>query len=179
MNHYYLAASLPELLWDSTPPQGMEEFRFSCQGVLSQPEMAELDGVLAQDPTGLDNEFSLAWIDLNRALARALACLRMQRRGIAGEQCPRPEGEFAVDALAIAAQAMEQDDPLQREAFLDRIRWDFAEERTRLAPFGFPRILAHGVKLSILHRHAALDAVAGREALERLISHAAAPQEAA
>jgi hypothetical protein len=45
--YQYLVSSLPALSLEAPPPFAPAEFRFKCQGVLSEADLAELDLLLA------------------------------------------------------------------------------------------------------------------------------------
>ena len=166
----YLVASLPALSLEAPPPFSPEEFRFRCQGVLSDEDLAELDRLLAGQAESGRTEFAQAWAAADAQVRNAAARARSAKRGIEAKGYLHSHPGYAVWLDKDVADALAKANPLARELGLDGARWKFVEELALADAFGLPAVLAFAVKLMLAARWAALNEEAGRRRLEELVS---------
>ncbi|HOO20473.1 MAG TPA: DUF2764 family protein [Kiritimatiellia bacterium] len=166
----YLVASLPSLSLEAPPPFTPEEFRFKCQGVLSDADLAELDGLLAGRAGDGSSAFAQAWAAADAQIRNSTARARAAKRGVEAKGFLRSHPGYAVWLDKEVSDALAKANPLAREQGLDHARWKFVEELALADAFGLPAVLAFAVKLMLASRWAAFEEEAGRKRLEELVS---------
>ena len=168
--YHYLVSSLPALALDAPPPFSPEEFRFRCQGVLSDADLAELDLLLAGRSAEGRTAFSQAWAGADAQIRNAAAKGRAAKLGVEAKPFLRPHRGYAVWLDKEVADALAKANPLDRETGMDAARWKYVEDLALADPSGLPAVLAFAVQLTLVARRAALKEEAGRERLEQLVS---------
>jgi len=149
------------------------------------------------------NGFISAWFGFELNLRNVLAALSI-RHGPAhldglGESAERRLAACVICSNDIAEQIMKSTAPdfglssnvawverlvdlppgggVDREKAIDRIRWDMLDELAGFAGFGVESILAFCLKLFIVERWSAFDAVGGKARLEQLVAQMARWEE--
>ncbi len=166
----YLVASLPALSLDAPPPYTPDEFRFHCQGVLSEGDLAELDLLLAGQAAEGHAAFSRQWAAGDAQIRNTAARMRGAKLGVEAKPFLHSHPGYAVWLDKEVTDALAKPSPLVREMGLDAARWNFVEELALADPTGLPAVLAFAVKLMLVVRWAAMEEDAGRERLEELVS---------
>ncbi|WP_029896223.1 DUF2764 family protein [Desulfohalovibrio reitneri] len=169
---YYLAASLPHLVFGQPPPFGLGTFRFRLGGQLTESQERDLSLVLRGEPGGGD-PFVDEWFDAREQVLDAVSRARVRRACALDEDCPQLARGSSSLVARRAEAAFDQDTPLRAEEELDRLRWRLLDEMTVNRDFEFRAVLAFAAKLSILLRWHALDGQRGRETVEAVIDAAA------
>lgn len=169
MNHYYLAASLPTLVLGDPVPLNAAAFRAACANLLDDPERAELTLMLEGRVGEATSDFARAWRNVDTQLRNALARVRAGRRTMEARPFLREHEGFDVSLEKAVTDAYTRPDPLERDLFLDRYRWQRLDDLVRETPFGFAAVLAYALKLRLALRWAALTDEAGGERLGKLI----------
>ena len=166
----YLVSSLPALALAAPPPFTPEEFRFRCQGVLGQADLAELDLLLAGRSAEGRTAFSKAWAGGDAQIRNTAAKTRGARLGVEAKPFLKSHPGYAVWLDKEVTDALAKANPLDRELGLDGARWKFVEDLARNDATGLPAVLAFAVKLMLAARWTARQDEAGREWLEKLVS---------
>ena len=166
----YLVSSLPALSLEAPPPFSPAEFRFRCQGVLSDLDLAELDQLLAGKSAEGRTAFSQAWAAGDAQIRNTAAKVRGAKLGVEAKPFLQSHPGYAVWLDKEVTDALAKANPLDRELGMDGARWKFAEDLARADASGLPAVLAFAVKLMLAARRAALKEEAGRERLEQLVS---------
>jgi hypothetical protein len=170
MAHYYLAASLPDIVLGEKPAMGMEEFRESCAGLLPEGQREALfnllDGDLDVEAPGPAGVWAETEVQVRNARAKALA----GKAGVEPGPYLRPHGRYFAEAERVVAEALGADDPLERELRLDRGRWRLAEDLALEDPFGFAAVVSYGIRLSMAWRWAAMDKERGGQKIDEFLS---------
>lgn len=166
----YLVSSLPALSLDAPPPFSPEEFRFHCQGVLSDADLAELDLLLAGRSADGRTAFSQAWAGGDAQIRNTAAKVRGAKLGVEAKPFLKSHPGYAVWLDKEVSDALAKASPLAREMGIDLARWKFVEDLARTDASGLPAVLAFAVQLMLVARWAAMQEEAGRERLERLVS---------
>ena len=169
-DYTYLVASLPTLSLEASPPFTPEEFRFRCQGVLNDRDMAELDGVLAGRPADGYSAFSQAWAAADAQIRNTVARTRAIALGVESKGFLHSHTGYSVWLDREVTEAMAKANPLAREMGLDAARWKFVDDVALADAFGLSAVLAFAVKLRLVARWATLEEEAGRKRLEELVS---------
>ena len=168
MNQYYLMAQLPSLdgLHDAAPlPITEERFAQLCQQLLGKRIWNSFrDLTLVPDRDGDDgagNKLSDDWNRHERQLRLALGVYR-------AEKLQKPfEARLAgiSDQLRQAARtAVQIEDPMEAERFLNEYRMAFLETLRPADPFAGGMVYYYGLKLKLLTRIRSFDEGKGREA---------------
>jgi hypothetical protein len=166
----YLVSSLPALSLEAPPPYTPEEFRFKCQGVLSEGDLGELDLLLAGRAAEGGAAFSKAWAGGDAQIRNTAAKVRGAKLGVEAKPFLKSHPGYAVWLDKEVNDALAKANPLVREMGLDGARWKFVEDLAWADADGLPAVLAFAVKLMLASRWAAMKEEAGRERLEQLVS---------
>jgi len=169
-DYTYLVASLPTLSLEAPPPFSPEEFRFRCQGVLSESDLTEMDGILAGQAADGHTAFSQAWAAADAQIRNTAAKVRAAKLGVEAKGFLHSHTGYSVWLDKDVNEAMAKANPLAREMGLDAARWKFVDELALADAFGLTAVLAFAVKLRLVARWATLEEAAGRERLEELVS---------
>jgi len=169
-DYTYLVASLPALSLDAPPPFTPEDFRFRCQGVLSDGDLAELDLLLAGRAAEGATAFARAWAGGDAQIRNTVARARAAKRGVEPRPFLHDHPGYAVWLDKETTDALAKASPLERETGIDGARWKYVDELAQAEPFGLPAVLAFAVKLMLAARRASFEETAGRERLEQLVS---------
>lgn len=168
--YQYLVASLPAISLSVAPPYTPEQFRFSCQGVLSDGDLAELDLILAGQAESGSSEFSQAWAAADAQIRNTVARDRAAKLGVDVRSFLHEHSGYRVWLDKEVADAMAKPNPLDREMALDMVRWHFCEDMALTDDTGMPAVLGFAVRLMLANRWAGMDAEAGRNRLEDLVT---------
>ncbi|MFQ5951863.1 MAG: DUF2764 family protein [Candidatus Omnitrophota bacterium] len=128
--YYYLVASLPYLKFEAEPPLSREDFISECEKWLSPEEMKV---VLSADLEALKK--------FDAGLSRELVRVRTERK---------TTGSFKAGELLKGV--MEQENPLLMEKTLEKLRWDFIEDKETEYMFDVSWLAFYFLKLQILER---------------------------
>jgi len=146
--YYYLTATLPYLCFGQEPPFGAEDFVSACGSWLSGRDMGVIEaaarGVSGDTVSG--NGMMDAWNTFDAELRGEIARAREAEKKREGGKVP----EKLKDILG-------EEDPLVAEKKLERVRWDFIEDKAGGYYFDVNALAAYGLKLRILERLATFD----------------------
>ncbi|MFH0881316.1 MAG: DUF2764 family protein [Lentisphaerota bacterium] len=168
MKHFYLVSSLPSLALGEPVPFSVEDFRFKCMGVLTVPELEELDLVLAGRMSEGESPFSRQWFSIDAQMRNAVARVRATRLGIDSKNFLKDHPGYSMQVEKSVTDAFAKATPLDRELELDHCRWVLLDDLTLQDAFGFIAVMAFAVKLQIAERWAALKDDVGRKRVETL-----------
>ena len=162
--YYYFCASLPALTLGEKPAWTLAEFIERSQKALKSRDFRLLQILLADDfdvtcarastaTSGFIARLCRWETQLQNALARWRAArlnadITDKLRAHKGIDCA-----LEKDVADICARA----NPLERELGLDRLRWRWAEDAARAAPFGMPGILGFALQLRLAWRWTEMD----------------------
>ena len=166
----YLVSSLPALSLETPPPFSPADFRFKCQGVLADADLAELDRVLAGRAAEGHSSFAQAWAAGDAQIRNTAAKMRGAKLGVEAKPFLKSHPGYAVWLDKETSDALAKASPLARETGLDGARWKYVEDLARADATGLPAVLAFAVQLTLAARWAALREEAGRERLEQLVT---------
>jgi hypothetical protein len=161
VEYVYLVASLPALELTTPPRISSSELLATSSGVLREDHHDDLKAVVEDRPWDVRAPEFRRYAHAETQLRDALARLRAARAGASYDAGAHPYGGFEARCADVARQAMELDDPRERELLLDRLRWRLLDEVAVLAPFGVQTVLAYGAKLRLAEKWAATDQAAG------------------
>ena len=161
----YLAATLPSLTLGRPAPVSVAGFRFSCSGLLDEPELRDLDRMLDMSPGFCETPFGQAWSDLEIQISNE--CARKRRPGL--EKKLRMHGGYSVQVREMVRDAFQRETPLDREWVLDNGRFSLLENLAAPGSLGLERILAFAGQLRLVHRWAQFDEEQGRKRFQELV----------
>ncbi len=165
MSQYYLMAQLPSLdvVGETTPlPITEERFTELCSRFLSKKSLATLQKLTLSPPrteekTG--NGLVDAWNQGERQLRMLLGSAR------AGKMKKTFEGSedaFTVQMKQAVRTAVDMEDPLEAERFLNRYRCGMLEELRPRDAFSEDAVFYYGLKLKLILRMQQFDEALGR-----------------
>jgi hypothetical protein len=172
-NYYYFVATLIPINYGDIPAISSDEFRELCQRFLSKEDLAlihycKYDPMLASQENLSTGSKFLDYLYLReRNLLLNLATLRAAKLSRQSPVDTPPEDIPRTVSVGKAAFAIQ--DPLEAELYLDKERWMFLDEM--LDPtdyFGVNTIYTYLLKLHLLERKQALDAIKGRKEYQNL-----------
>jgi len=167
MSATYLLSSLPTLELGAAAPFSVEEYRRRCEGIegISIKDFdAVATGIPGSHPFTLDYANVLTEIKNITAALRASkwenSDIRVSERSCSG---------CHVDLRQKIADAVNIQNPLEREIALERARWQVAEELAGIDYFSEAKLYAYIVKLQINNRLAGLNEELGKATVEDFI----------
>ncbi len=166
----YLLASLPGLVWGEAPVYTSAALLNRWKDMLAAAEVEVLRMVINRTYPDAGTFFKV-WKMAETELLSMLAAERKRRfkERFFGAAPERPE------KLSPSVKAFfELDNPLDRERFLDKLRWDRAVALASHDPMGFDGLLSYLIRTGILEKFTALSAEAGRARLEQAAKASAA-----
>ncbi len=160
MEYVYLVASLPALELTTAPRITSAELLASSAG---RPAAGSLGGSprdLEDRPHDVRAPELAPYLDADTQLRNARGpSARGARRRRVRRAALHPADGFDARCAAVAARAMELDDPLERELVLDRLRWTLLDELAVSAGRSASRrCFAYGLKLRLVEKWAAMRA---------------------
>lgn len=173
MSMYYLMAQLPSLdgIGENAPPPITEErFHELCHCFLGKKAQRNLDRLTLAPPRDFEkSESSLinAWNTAERDLRLALGKMRaeqMQKHFDAGDAV------FPIGLLQAARTAVEMENPMEAEKFLNHYRLEFLETLRPMDMFSEDSVFYYGLKLKLILRASRFDTSAGKAAYRNIYS---------
>ena len=155
MAEYYLISQLPSLdgLTEVSPlPITTERFTELCHSFLGKKARAVLDSLTiapAKEPANSTSDLVAKWNDGERSLRLALAKLRADKLD---KQFDAETRTFPPELLQAVRTAVEIDNPMDAEKFLNKYRLDFLETLRPLDAFSEEFLFYYGLKLKLVER---------------------------
>lgn len=171
MAEYYLMSQLPSLdgLGDNMPlPITEERFLELCSRSLSKKAQEELNRLTLTPPKDLEKTSSAlirAWNEGERDLRLALAKARADKLKKPFEPGLRL---LPVELTRVANAAVELDNPMEAERFLDQHRLAALEALRPMDTFSEDAVFFYGLKLKLLLRSRKFDAALGAQAYKNI-----------
>ena len=163
---YYLISSLPMLEPDEAPKLTPEDFSAACADCIS-PKQAEILKSLSLVPgAGVMPE----WEEWETMLRNRLAGRRSKAVENSGRYI-REEKDFFSEIEHGVQEVYLKDNPLERENFLDTLRWNRLEDIEAGHEFDFTKLCVYKLKLLLCGKRAARDRVQGEENYDRIVAH--------
>ncbi len=171
MNQYYLIAQLPSLdfLSDAAPmPITEERFLELCSRYVGRKALKALKNlslVPARQKSAVGFKLIDAWNEGERKLRLALAGVRAEKMK---KSFTAEEKLFSAELLDMAYKAVEMDDPMAAEKFLNEYRLEFLESLRPMDAFSEDMLFYYGLKLKLILRIRAFDESIGRNAYRNI-----------
>ena len=169
MKPYFLVASLPTLVLGDPPPLDAAGLLGRCEHLLGAADRAELSLMLEGRLDESAAPLARRWRNIDTQLRNAAARVRAGRRGADLRETQREHEGFDVSIEKAVTDAYTRPNPLERELFLDRYRWQRLDDLARENPFGFEALLAYALRLRLALRWADLKDEPGRTRLAERI----------
>jgi len=163
----FLLSSLPSLELGAPAPFSVEEYRRRCDGIDSV-DLNDFDAVVAGVPGS--HPFTDAYANILIEIKNATAAFRASKwEGENIRISERSYSDYHVIIHQKLAEAINIQNPLEREMAYERARWQIVEELAGIEYFSEAKIYAYIVKLQINTRLARLNEEAGKAAVENFI----------
>lgn len=180
MAYYFLAASLPTLSLEESPPITGAEFLRACEDNVSRRDHEDLRHIVEGEPDKAVHPFVRDWLCRETLLRNEIAIARAARLGVEADPFLRYCEFYEPYTAAAVAEIMggREDSrvvgpsPRDREMAFDRFRWAVLDEMTVFTPFGIEAIFAFALKLGMALGWARLDAKKGQNALDGFLKKA-------
>ena len=146
---YYLISSLPMLSLDETPSIDSAKFLDSCDGFVL-PEELETLTELALHPSDPPSDNILEEWSNWETLLRNQLVLKRSKQG--GEKYLHEENGTFSEILKGVQEAYLKADPLEREDYLDQLRWARLEDLEVGHEFDFRKLCIYKIKLMLCEK---------------------------
>jgi len=167
MSAAYLLSSLPSLELGAAAPFSVEEYRRQCDGI-KDVNLNDFDAVVA-GISGI-HPFTVAYANALTQIKNATAAFRASKwEGENVKFSERLYSGYHVDLQQKLADAMNIQNPLEREMAFERAHWQVVEELAGIEYFSEAKVYAYIIKLQINNRLAGLTEEAGKAAVENFI----------
>jgi hypothetical protein len=166
MAEYYFISQLPcldALSENALPPISEERFLELCHRFLGKKALFEIENLtLLPSKNSKKSTSSLinAWNDGERNLRLALAAARMEKMK---KNFEKENGSSSIQLAKVINTAMEINNPLEAEKFLNNYRLEFLETLRPMDNFSENFIYYYALKLKLLLHIRRFDAVVGEE----------------
>jgi len=171
MAEYYLISQLPSLdgIHDNAPlPITEERFTELCDRFLkkkAQDELKKLTLSPQKHCESSESGFIAAWNERERNLRFALGKLRAEKMK---KQFDTEDRVLPVEYLKAAGTAIEIDNPMEAEKYLNRFRLEMLETLRPMDTFSEDYIFYYGLKLKLILRIRRFDEESGKEAYKNI-----------
>ena len=171
MAEYYLISQLPSLdgVGENTPMLVNEvQFLELCNRFLNKKALAELNKLTLIPSRNYEKSSSALiekWNDSERTLRSVLAKLRADKMN---RQTDDVSQSVSPVLLQTARTAVEIDNPMEAEKFLNKYRLDFLESLRPMDSFSEEFIYYYGLKLKLLERMRKFDLLSGENAYRKI-----------
>lgn len=166
MSLIYLLSSLPLLSFDAPPGVAPDAFLAACREQLGRADADAAEALL--NGRSLAHPFVEAWDDKDAILRNAVARQRARVAGTDAVRWQRSTRSCDAQIETGIEDAFQETDPVKKEKSIDKVRWTIAEELAGPDPLSLTTLLAYAVKLAIVSRWHALDAVRGQQVFDTL-----------
>lgn len=167
--YYYLISSLPMLRFGDRPPMDSATFLAGAREHLDAGRMARLEAVsLVPDAVDLGEGVAAEW----RAWETYVRNILVRHRAKSPEAVHhwhRPEADVFPGIRRQVEEAVEYDNPLQREHALDELRWRMLDGLRPTHEFDFEALVLYRLQLLLAEKWSGRDSVAGMDSLNRLV----------
>lgn len=171
MSEYYLMAQLPSLdaVGDNMPiPITEERFLELCQRFLSKKAKNEVENLSltpSVHPLPSSSRLINAWNEGERKLRLVLAKIRADKMN---KSYDVDISDIPTATVNVAGEAVEIDNPLEAENFLNRYRLEFLESLRPADGFSTEAVFYYGLKLKLILRIRQFSVDAGRSAYKNI-----------
>ncbi len=171
MSQYYLMSQLPSLdaVSDSVPvPITEERFCELCNSFLDKNALEKFNKLTLLPPTQSQKTGSVlidAWNEGERMLRLALSKLRAQKQK---KPYNASISSFPITLLQTAKTAVEMEDPMKAELFLNSYRLNFLESLRPMDNFADDSVFYYGIKLKLILRIRQFDELSGQTAYRNI-----------
>jgi hypothetical protein len=163
----FLLSSLPSLELGAAAPFSVEEYRRRCEGI-DEVDLSDFDAVVAG--VAGSHPFTVDYADALTEMKNTTAALRASKwEGENIRISERSYSGYHVDLHQRLADAINIQNPLEREIAIERVHWQIVEALAGIDYFSKAKIYAYIVKLQINNRLAGLNEEAGKAAVENFI----------
>ena len=171
MAEYYLISQLPSLdgINENTPlPITFEVFKELCVRFLNKKTQAELENLSllpSINPQNSTSSLVECWYNGERNLRLALAKMRADKLN---KQFQSINQSFSPALLQAVRTAVEIENPMEAEKFLNKYRLDFLETLRPMDSFSDEFLFYYGLKLKLIERIRKFDLQSGENAYRNI-----------
>lgn len=169
-SYYYLVSSLPMLRLGEPVALGTAAFLATCESLLAEADFARLARLRLVPGDAPSCQAERRWQEFEIYLRNLLVRKRAAEAGIQPDRWLRDEPDVFPGSQRQIEDALKSPNPLLREKALDELRWHHLEDCSVGHEFDFDALAIYHLKLQLAVRWAALDADAGTEILQELVS---------
>ena len=165
---YYLISSLPMLTLDESPSIDLSGFMDSCVDSLSPDEFQSLEA-LSADPGDLSDDCALPEWNIWETVLRNQLVHKRIKPGNGGEKYLHEEYDTFAEIIKGVQEAYLKSDPLERENYLDQLRWSELENLEVGHEFDFRKLCIYKIKLMLCEKRKSRSREKGSENYDDII----------
>lgn len=171
MAEYYLISQLPSLdgLGENVPlPITQERFTELCERFLSKKAQGELKNLTltpSRDYEKSSSQLIEAWNEGERTLRLVLGKIRADKMN---KQFDSDEKSVPYELVSAAREAVEIENPMEAEKFLNNYRLSFLESLRPMDAFSEDYVFYYGIKLKLISRIKQFDEESGNSAYRNI-----------
>ena len=170
MKYYYFVAALPAVSLDGPFSLSWEDFLRRCDEFLQPDDRRAIEALSEPIDVPARHPFIARWRRMEVQVRNAVVRNRAARLRRDATPYLRDQEGFDLRIVNAVGDAFSKENPRDREAALDRLRWALIEEAAGVDPFALDAVLAYALKLRLAERWARLDRPAGRRAIESFVN---------
>jgi len=156
--YYYLKASLPYLRLEKVPPITSRDFLDECLKWVSPKDLEKIENAKFGNQNIEENEAeaSLNWKRFDTELKTGIALARKKAK------------IFGKKIRKMVKEIINQETPLDSEKEIERIRWEYLEDKEALYEFDINALIIYFLKLQIIERLTSFDKEEGENFFYKL-----------
>lgn len=166
--YYYLISSLPMLDIGESPVISSEEFLESCAEYLNEEELKRLASVSPLPSDSAAIQADRLWSNWETYLRNQITTERASALNKDAHQWLREDRDVFPGIKSKLDEALNNDDPAQREKLLDQLRWNHLEGLTVGNEFNINTLVVYRIQLMIAEKWATVSKERGAELLKQL-----------
>jgi hypothetical protein len=139
---------------------------------LTEEDLSDFKTILENVPEKAKSNFIKKWFSLDTQLRNALARKRASNKGVESLSEQREHEGFDVYVEKTASEAMNRENPAEREMVLDKFRWKTIDEMTEENPYDSGAVFGFALKFKIASRWAERKAEKGRNKVKSFVKEA-------
>ncbi len=156
--YYYLISSLPYLTFEGDSRPAREYFISECRKWLVPRDLTTLldADISSIEVKPIDTGLIKEWKEFRMDLRKAISEVRSARKISSERRIPD-----------LVKEVFDQGTPLDMEKTLEKMEWDFLEEKEIDYHFDLNWLIVYSLKIGILERLAEFDKERGRQVFEK------------
>lgn len=152
--------------FDKPPAISPEEFITAAETQLTPSDIGQLRAAVDRSPALSGQFFLTAWQTFENELRDEIVSARLAVRSREAQEGSRQDKTVGFSVRPAVAEAIKHADPLEGEKILDRLRWQYLDQKVLGHYFDLEFLIVYILKLKILNRYRMIATGEGRQKFE-------------